>query len=171
MRNTVNRYYIFSITFFTILLIASCSTVKYVTPQVVKTNLSLNNLHASNTKINVVDYRLGKHTDDVRTGIYTQLMQLLSQENSISGHTYTLTVDVIEYKSFFTYSKWHGEISLKVRLTMETGEILGSWDIAETTERFNMWGYNTAQEVSQEVYEKALSKLIASINQVQLTSE
>ena len=168
MYEKINIYFFLFAIFSIVFLITNCSTVKYATPQPIKTDLTLKNLPANSTKINIVDYRLNKHADDMCSRAYTQLMQLLAQENASSDYAYILTVDVIEYKSFFTFAKWHREIDIKASLSIETGEILGSWDIAETTERFNMWGYGTAKEVLQEAYEKALSKLIASINQVLL---
>ena len=145
-------------------IITGCASVRYITPQVVKNELTLNNLPANKTKVIVTDYRLSTYTDDVCTSIQKQLIQALSQDAALSDVTYILTVDVIEYKSFFTHNEWHGEMKLKVILKNANDKLLGSWDIYETTKLANLWGYATAKQVSQEVYEKAMSYLISVLN-------
>ena len=55
-------------------------------------------------------------------------------------------------------------MKLKVILKNANDKLLGSWDIYETTKLANLWGYATAKQVSQEVYEKAMSYLISVLN-------
>lgn len=164
MQNKTKKCISAFITFLIFVIVTGCASVRYITPQVIKNDITLSNLSESSTKVIVTDYRLAVFPDDVCNSIQKQLTQSLSKAAPLSDVESTLTVDVIEYKSFFTHNEWHGEIKLKVILKNADNKLLGSWDIYETTKRANIWGYTTAKQVSQEVYEKAMSHLIAVLN-------
>jgi len=83
-------------------IITGCTSLRSITPHVVKTELSLNKLPADKTRVIVTDYRLGTYTDDVCSSIQEQLTQALSHDAILSAVQCTLTVDVIEYQSFLS---------------------------------------------------------------------
>jgi hypothetical protein len=54
-----------------------------------------------------------------------QLTQALSKKDTLNNNTYTLTVDIIAYKSFFTRVEWNAEFVLTAILK-ENNTTVGS---------------------------------------------
>jgi uncharacterized protein (TIGR02246 family) len=73
-----------------------------------------------------------------------------------SAHNrYTLTVDVIEHRSFFTLGNWNASTRLKWRVQEGNGSILREGVSLGEGHRSNMAGYLTAGAVSQDSYNVA----------------
>ncbi|MEL3909021.1 MAG: hypothetical protein P1P64_08465 [Treponemataceae bacterium] len=74
-------------------IITSCASVRYVTPQVAKTELALRNFSSTNTQVVVTDYRVGSHADEVCSTIQKQLTQALSQDDvALSDVAYSRSI-------------------------------------------------------------------------------
>ena len=158
------RLYFIAFCFIFICFFTACSTTKNFKPNIISnSNMVLENLPLQKTTIIVNDKRLAKADDDIAICMQEQLTQALSKKDTLNDQTYTLTIDIIAYKSFFTFAEWNAELALTVNLK-ENNTTAGSWEIEETAKRSNVKGYTTAKEVSQDVYEKAVAKLIVAIN-------
>ena len=86
----------------------------------------------------------------------------LAQNASGYNHC-TLTVDVIEHRSFFTLGNWNASTRLKWRVQQGPGPILREGVSLGEGHRSNMAGYLTAAAVSQDSFNVAMADLMSSL--------
>jgi hypothetical protein len=80
-------------------------------------------------------------------------------ESAIKHNRYTLTVDVIEHRSFFTNVFWNASTQLKWRVQQENGLIVRKGVSVGKGRRFNTFGHLTAREVSNDAFYVAMADL------------
>jgi len=68
---------------------------------------------------------------------------------------YTLTVDLIERRSFFTLGNWNALTRFKWRVQRENNSVIREGVSVGENHRSNMLGYATAKAVSQDAFDPA----------------
>jgi hypothetical protein len=79
---------------------------------------------------------------------------------------YTLTVDVIEHRSFFTLGNWNASTRLKWRVQQGSGSTLREGVPVGEGHRSNMAGYLKARAVSQDSFNVAMADLMSSLSAI-----
>lgn len=145
--------------------IFGCSTVQYVTPKNENKNFSFENLTKDNTNIEVKDYRNISQKDKLCDTLQVHLEEILNSDK-MSTEPFTLQVDILDYKAYFSRSNWNADFNVNIKLIDKQNTVVFNKEIRETETRYNMWGYGTAKEVSQQVYDKAIASIVSSVNDV-----
>jgi hypothetical protein len=99
------------------------------------------------------------------SAIRSQISNALAENASGHNH-YTLTVDVIEHRSFFTLGNWNALTRLKWRVQQGNGSILRESVSLGEGHRSNMAGYLTAAAVSQDSFNVAMADLMSSLSAI-----
>ena len=87
-------------------------------------------------------------------------------ERAVTHRRYTLTVDVIEHRSYFTLGNWNASTRLKWRVQQGNGSILREGVSVGEGHRSNMAGYLTAGAVSQDAFNVAMADLMSSLSAI-----
>jgi len=87
-------------------------------------------------------------------------------ERATTHNRYTLTVDVIEHRSYFTLGNWNALTRLKWRVQRENGSIIREGVSVGEGHRSNMAGYLTAGAVSQDAFNVAMADLMSSLSAI-----
>ncbi len=148
--------------------LTSCAQTKQYTPRPAATLYQLAGLPANVVDVKVSDLRPEVGVDDgLGSVLRAQLLAALSpQPASAATGRYTLSVDIIEHRSFFTLGNWNGATRFRIKLISATGSVIGQWDATGTARLSNMWGYATAVAVSQDAYNVALADMMSSLSQI-----
>jgi len=144
-----------------------CAQTKQYTPSPSATAYQLAGLPANIVDVQVNDLRPDAGADEAFKNVLRgQLLAALSSQVAHeSANRYSLTVDIIEHRSFFTLGNWNASTRFRIRLKGAGSSILGQWDATGTARRSNMWGYVTAAAVSQDSYNIAVADLMSSLSQ------
>lgn len=153
------------------MVISACAQTKFYTPQPDAVSYHLDGLPADVVFVTVNDLRPNSDNDD---GLANVLKIQLSEAFSLHPskqltNRYTVTVDIIDHRSFFTLGNWNASTRFRIRLENSMGKILGQWEAvgsAQHSNTWNLWGDSTAEEVSQESYNSAVSDMMSYLSQV-----
>ncbi len=153
---------------FTCFLVNSCAQTKQYTPRPAAANYQLPGLPANIVTVQVNDLRPDANTDDgLQKILKGQVMAALSAEPSYqTANRYVLAVDIVEHRSFFTLGNWNASTHFRIRLGDASGNAVGQWDARGTAHRSNMWGYATAEAVSQDSYNIAVADMMSILSSV-----
>jgi hypothetical protein len=152
---------------FAITLFFGCAQTRQFTPVPAPVRLQLEGLPANVVEVQVLDLRTVDEPDSVPQVLKTQIVNSLSTRPApFEATQYRLTVDIIEHRAFFTLGNWNASTRLRARLQSSKGESLGQWDASGTARRSNMFGYATAEAVSQDSYNIAVGDLLSSLGPV-----
>lgn len=167
MRNSTIVFLLF-IPIFT--LIFGCSQTKQYTPRPPVREYQLPGMSANIVEVQINDLRPDSNRDE---GLKNVLKgQLLAAFSSQPGHQkinrYTLIVDIIEHRSFFTLGNWNASTRFRIRLKDPAGNIIGQWNAMGTAIRSNIWGFATAEAVSQDSYDIAVADMMSNLSQVSI---
>ena len=99
------------------------------------------------------------------SAIQSQISNALTGTPTAHSH-YTLTVDVIEHRSFFTLGNWNASTRLKWRVQEVNGSIPREGVSLGEGHRSNMAGYLTAGAVSQDSFNVAMADLMSSLSAI-----
>jgi len=127
-----------------------CAQTGSYAPKPVTATYRLENFSKSNLQVVVRDLRAERSNSvELISAIQSQISNALTEK--ASGHNrYTLTVDVIEHRSFFTPENCNASTRLKWRVQQGNGPILREGVSVGEGYRSNMAGYLTAAAVSQD---------------------
>jgi hypothetical protein len=147
-----------------------CSSVA---PRRVLTHLSLisatynlDNFSRTNLKIVVRDLRAERdNSEALISAIQSQISKSVTAR-AATHHHYTLTVDVIEHRSYFTLGNWNASTRLKWRVQLENGAIITDGISVGEGHRSNMAGYLTAGAASQDAFNVAMADLMSSLSAI-----
>ena len=79
---------------------------------------------------------------------------------------FILTVDVIEYRSFFTLGNWRATTRLKWRIERIDGQSIKHGVAVGEGHKSNKSGHFTAAAVSQDSFNAAMADLLSSISAI-----
>jgi hypothetical protein len=149
-------------------ILYGCAQTKQYTPRSAATNYHLTGLPSNVVTVHVNDLRPDSNSSDgLESVLKGQVMASLSSEASQElSNRYTLTVDIIEHRSFFTLGNWNASTHFRIRLANAMGKIIGQWDARGTAHRSNMWGYATAEAVGQDSYNIAVADMMSILSAV-----
>jgi len=156
--------------FLMIIAVAGCAQMKQYTPNPSTKNYQLPGLPLSVVDVQVNDLRPETTGgDSFHSVLRSQVVAALSRDPvQKSADKYTLAIDIIEHRSFFTLGNWNASTRLRIRLVDSRGGKIGQWEALGNSHRSNMWGYATAAAVSQDAYDIAVADMMSSLSQVTL---
>jgi hypothetical protein len=135
-------------------------------PKPVTATYRLDNFSKSNLQIVVRDLRAERNNSlELISAIQSQISNALAENASGHNH-YTLTVDVIEHRSFFTLGNWNALTRLKWRVQQRNGSNIREGVSVGEGHRSNMAGYLTAAAVSQDSFSVAMADLMSSLSAI-----
>jgi hypothetical protein len=145
---------------------SGCAQTGFYAPKPVTAAYRLENFSKSNLQIVVRDLRAERSNSvELISAIQSQISNALAEK--ASGHNrYTLTVDVIEHRSFFTLGNWNASTRLKWRVQQANGSVLRESVSVGEGHRSNMAGYLTARAVSQDAFNVAMADLMSSLSAI-----
>ena len=147
-------------------LFLGCAQTGLYAPKPVTATYRLENFSKSNLQIVVRDLRAERSNSvELISAIQSQISNALTKKPTPHSH-YTLTVDVIEHRSFFTLGDWNAPTRLKWRVKQANGSVLREGVSVGEGHRSNMAGYLTAGAVSQDAFNVAMADLISSLSAI-----
>jgi hypothetical protein len=104
-------------------VLLGCAQIGSYAPKPVAASFRLDNFSKSNLQIIVRDLRAERSNSvELISAIQSQISNALIERPTRRSH-YTLTVDVIEHRSFFTLGNWNASTRLKWRVQQDNGSI------------------------------------------------
>lgn len=163
---------IISLSIFTIVF-AGCAQTKHYTPQPIGTQYNLSGIPADLVRVKVNDLRAEReNSEQLIQGIKGQILSALSTEKITGNRSlYSLKIDIIEHRSFFTYGNWNATTKLRIKLIDPKNNMVGNWNAEGKAQRSNLWGYKTAKAVSQDAYNIAVADMMSTLSAVSLVKE
>ena len=135
-------------------------------PNPITATYRLDNFSRANLQIVVRDLRAERNNSvELISAIQSQISNALT-ERATAHNRYTLTVEVVEHRSFFTLGNWNASIRLKWRVQQGNGSILREGVSVGEGHRSNMAGYLTAGAVSQDAFDVAMADLMSSLSAI-----
>jgi hypothetical protein len=146
-------------------LLSGCAQTQQFTPSAAPARYHLHGLPANIVAVQVNDLRPEQSASDALPQVLkAQLVASLSPDPAPAATTpYQLAVDVIEHRAFFTLGNWNASTRFRARLFQANGKVLGQWEATGSARRSNMFGYATAEAVSQDSYNIAVADLLSSL--------
>src|SRR5207249_10913233 len=143
-----------------------CAQTGSYAPKPVTATYRLDNFSRASLQVVVRDLRAERdNSDALVSAIQSQILNALP-EKATSGNHYTLTVDVVEDRSFFTLGNWNAATRLKWRVQRANGSIVREGISVGEGRRSNMAGYLTAGAVSQDAFNIAMADLMSSLSAI-----
>lgn len=164
---------IFTYLFLLIIVIAGCSQTKQYTPQPIGTQYNLSGMPADIVRVQVNDLRAEReNSEPLVQGIKGQILSALS-EDKITGNRslYSLNIDIIEHRSFFTLGNWNASTKFRIKLIDPKNNMVGNWKAEGKAQRSNLWGNSTAKDVSQDAYNIAVADMMSVLSAISLAME
>ncbi len=153
------------------LFVFGCAQTALFTPVFSNSHVVLSNLPQNLIAVDVRDFRPNSN-DDFVSILKEQVTSALGAAFNTSDETkYTIKIDIIEHRSYFTLGNWNASTALNVKLYNATDEIIYQFEIHADAHRSNMFGYKTARDVSQDSYDSAVSQLFSRLSSVSLDLE
>ena len=155
------------------LVLTECTQTKQYAPQSIGTQYNLSGMPADLVRVQVIDLRAErKNSEQLVQSIKGQVLSALSPRK-ISGdrNLYNLHIDIIEHRSFFTLGNWNASTKLRIKLLDSKNNIVGNWIADGKAHRSNMWGYATAEAVSQDAYNIAIADMMSTLSTVSLVNK
>lgn len=156
-----------------IVVLTGCAQTKQYAPQPVGTQYNLSGMPADLVRVQVNDLRAEReNSEQLVQGIKGQILSALSPEK-ITGNRvlYSLHIDIIEHRSFFTLGNWNASTKFRIKLIDPTNKMVGNWNAEGNAHRSNMWGYATAKAVSQDAYNIAVADMMSTLSAVSLVKQ
>jgi hypothetical protein len=149
-------------------LFSGCAQTRQFTPSAAPARYQLHGLPTNIVEVQVNDLRPEQSAGDALSQVLkAQLVTALSPDPAPAATTHCrLTVDVIEHRTFFTLGNWNASTRFRARLFEASGKTLGQWEATGSASRSNMFGYATAEAVSQDSYNIAVADLLSSLTPV-----
>ena len=148
-------------------LLIGCAQTGSYAPEPITATYSLDNFSRANLQVVVRDLRAERdNSDALILAIQSQISNSLTAK-ATTHNRYTLTVDVIEHRSFFTYGNWNAVTRLRWRVQRVDGSLVREGQSIGEGHRSNMLGYATAKAVSQDAFDSAMADLLSSLSAVQ----
>jgi hypothetical protein len=114
-------------------VLLGCAQTGSYAPNPVTATYRLDNFSKPNLQIVVRDLRAERtNLAELISAIQSQIANALTERATAHSH-YTLTVDVIEHRSFFTLGNWNALTRLKWRVQQGNGAILREEEPARPT--------------------------------------
>ena len=154
-------------------LLAGCAQTKQYTPLPIGTQYNLSGMPADIIRVQVNDLRAEKDSSEQLVQVIKgQILSALSPEKTTGDLVlYSLNIDIIEHRSFFTLGNWNATTKLRIKLIDPKNNIVGNWIAEGNAHLSNMWGYATAKAVSQDAYNIAVADMMSILSAVSLTKE
>jgi hypothetical protein len=146
-------------------LAIGCAQVKQYTPQIVPIRYSLDNLSLSHCSVDVHDLR-PDGSDRLSEILRAQVLSAMS-DKSLKNY-YKISIDIIAHSASFTFGNWNGLTKLRINILDQNNKSYDSFESIGTASRSNLFGYTTAEEVSQDAYNTAISDMFSKLSQTQL---
>jgi hypothetical protein len=148
------------------ILMFGCAQSASYAPSPITATYRLDNFSRANLQIIVRDLR-AERTGSVEliSAIQSQISNALAERKALHSR-YTLTVDIIEDRSFFTMGNWNASTRLKWRVQQGNGSIVREGVSVGEGHRSNIAGYVTARAVSQDAFNVAMADLMSSLSAV-----
>ena len=147
-------------------LLFGCAQTASYAPSPVTATYRLDNFSRANLQVVVRDLRAERNNSDALvSAIQSQILNSLTA-NATVPIRYSLTVDVIEHRSFFTLGNWNAITRLKWRVQRGNGSIVREGISIGEGHRANMAGYLTAGAVSQDAFNVAMADLMSSLSAI-----
>lgn len=164
------HFSLFTLVFLLIIVLAGCAQTKQYTPQPIGTQYNLTGMPADLVRVQVNDLRAEKeNSEQLIQCIKGQVLSALSTKKITGNRSfYSLHIDVIEHRSFFTLGNWNASTKLHIKLIDPKNKIIGNWNAEGNAHRSNMWGYATAKAVSQDAYNIAIADMMSILSSVSL---
>jgi hypothetical protein len=146
-----------------LLALSGCATTAAHTPNPTQAKQVLRGLPASAVAVEINDLRPDIDASDAtRQVLRSEVVSALSPEPLADESVrFTLNIDIIEHRSFFTPGYWNASARLRARLTDSAGGVRGQWESTGSGRRSNMLGYAAAKAVSQDSYNMAVADLFS----------
>ncbi len=153
-----------------IVVLSGCAQVKVYTPQSVGSQYSLKGMPADLVRVQLNDLRAEReNSEQLIQVIKGQILSALSPDKITAPRSvYTLQIDIIEQRAFFTNGNWNGSTRLRVKLLDPDANIIGNWNVEGDAHRSNMQGYATAKAVTQDSYNNAMADMMSTLSAVSL---
>lgn len=160
---------IVSLSIFT-MVFAGCAQTKQYTPQPIGTQYDLSGIPADLVRVQVNDLRAEReNAEQLIQGIKGQILSALSTEQITGTRSlYSLKIDIIEHRSFFTLGNWNASTKFRIKLIDPENNMVGNWTAEGQAQRSNLWGYKTAKAVSQDAYNIAVADMMSTLSAVSL---
>ena len=101
-----------------------CAQTGSYAPNPITASYRLDNFSKANLQIVVRDLRVERNNSvELISAIQSQISNALAERATARNH-YTLTIDVIEHRSFFTLGNWNASTRLRWRVQQGDGSIL-----------------------------------------------
>jgi dTDP-4-amino-4,6-dideoxygalactose transaminase len=154
-------------------LLAGCAQTKQYTPLSIGTQYNLSGMPADIIRVQVNDLRAEKESSEQLVQVLKgQILSALSPEKTTGNRViYSLNIDIIEHRSFFTLDNWNAATKLRIKLIDPKNNMVGNWIAEGNAHLSNMWGYATAKAVSQDAYNLAVADMMSILSAVSLTKE
>ena len=146
--------------------LVGCAQTGSYAPKPITATYRLDNFSRASLQVVVRDLRAERtNSDALVSAIQSQILNALTEKAS-GGNQYTLTVDVVEHRSFFTLGNWNALTRLKWRVQRANGSIVQQGLSVGEGHRSNMAGYLTAGAVSQDAFNVAMADLMSSLSAI-----
>lgn len=151
-------------------VVLGCAQTMQPSPQPVHPTFRLEGLPRNLVKVEVRDLRIEKSgSEGLAATLQETIRAALSDRPATRAQSkYTLRVDVIECRAYFTLGNWNGLTRLRASLVSPKGETLGHWEARGDAHRSNLFGYDTAKAVANDAYQAALVDLLSLLSGVRV---
>lgn len=155
---------------FFILLLSGCAQTKQYSPQPLAIQYNLSGMPADIVHVKINDFRAEReNSEQLVQAIRGQILNALSPEKiSENQAVYKLIIDIIEHRSFFTLGNWNASTKFRIKLIDPQNNIIDKWNAEGDAHRSNMWGYATAEAVSQDAYNIAIADMMSTLSSISL---
>lgn len=151
------------------LMTLGCTQQMQFAPKPTGVNFLLSNIPIESTNVEIVDLRSEREgSDALQSTLRGQILAALGRSQRPTLDKYLLKIDIIEHRSYFTLGNWNGITRLRASVADSKGNLVGSWEAKGEGHRSNMWGYATAEAVSQDSYNAAVADLMSLLSTVTL---
>ena len=153
-----------------IVAISGCSQTKQYTSQPVRAQYTLKGMPSDLVRVQVNDFRGEKEDSELLIkAIKRSILNVLYHEKITGNRSfYKLQVDIIEHRSFCRLGNWNASTKLRIRLMDSQSNVIGKWIATGNAHRSNMWGYATANALSQDSYNIAIADMRPTLSAVSL---
>lgn len=147
---------------------AGCAETKQYTTRLLRTTYQLPGIPANIVDVQVNDLRHEEETADGLKDILKEQVTtaLSSREVEQSPDHYTLIIDIIEHRPFLRHDDWIATTWLRIKLIDRRGKCFEQWRAMGLAQSSRIWGLVTAESVSRDSYEMAVSYMMSSLSQV-----
>jgi hypothetical protein len=156
-----------------IFIITGCAQTKQYTPQPISNQYKLSGMSSDLVRVQVNDLRAEReNSEQLVQAIKGQILSALSPDKIAGNRTlYSLNIDIIEHRSYFTLGNWNAATKFRIKLIDSKNNLIGNWNAYGTAHRSNMWGYATAEAVSQDAYNIAVADMMSTLSDVSLVNK